>query len=120
MSKAAIALAGLAVVGGGLFFMSRNAKASTPHGGAPIETVTGKSGTVYQVQLVNSEEDLDGAGTRLTFAVIDAAGIILEYMQFQGDNDHRILVRTPDAVHPEGDPIWLNAVSDFGIFTSVA
>lgn len=124
MSKAGLAIAGLAVVGGGLLLMVNHAKAAaagqvpaTGSGGAPVNTVTGSSGTTYQVQMVDAVDSPDGR--KLTFEVSDAAGTVLEYMQFQGDDTSRILVLTPDAPHKPHDPMWNNAVSDFGIFTSV-
>lgn len=124
MSKAALILAGLAVVGGGLYAASKahaesGGGAAPGSGSAPVETVVGDSGTTYQVQMVGAQDDPGGGGRKLTFDVFDVAGLILRYMQWQGDNTSRILVLTPDAPHTPGDPMWLNAVQDFGIFTSV-
>lgn len=117
MSKVLLGLVAVAAVGGIAFAASKSASAaSSGDAGGPVDLVTGDSGTTYQVQMVNSVATPNGQ--QLFFKVFDAAGLVLEYTQFQGDNAHRQLVATPDAPHQPGDPMWVQAMTDFGILNS--
>lgn len=116
MSKALLGLAALAALGGLALYNTKNANASP--GSDEGDLVQGASGTTYLVKLVGTGQSPDGRET-LTFDVEDAAGLILRYTQFRGDNSSRILIQTPQAPHLPGSQMWNQAVSDFGVFTSI-
>jgi|SRR6478752_1287967 len=112
--KAILGLFAVAALGGIAFAASRASASEKPSDEGNF--VTGASGTTYKVVLANSQNTPNGV--QQNWQVFDASGLILEYAQFQGDNDHRILVPTPNAIHPQGDQMWLNAVGDFGILVA--
>lgn len=120
MSKAIVGLVAVAAVGGIAFAVSKaNASPGASSGPFPSAqiNVTGPSGTTYGIRLLDEESTGDGVVQH--WEVADASGVVLEYTQFKGDDTSRILFLTPEAPHKPGDPMWLNAVQDFGIFTSV-
>lgn len=113
MSKAIVGLLAVGAVGGLAFFASKS-KASE---GPPVISVTGTSGKVYQVQQLSSEETPNGLA--LVFRVSDEHGVILDYTQFQGQNQFRFLLEQPiNSAHQIGDSDWVATVQDFGISAS--
>lgn len=113
MSKALIGLLAIGAVGGIAFAASR-AKADSE---SPIQDVTGQSGKRYQVQLLQSIDTPNGL--QLIFRVSDEHGVILDYTQFQGQNEFRFLLAQPvNSAHLIGEADWVAAVTDFGISAS--
>lgn len=114
MSKALIgiiALGGLAA----LAYSASNANAASngaPAGGA---LVTGASGTTYGLAKL-SEANSDN-GTVETWEVSDAAGPMLQYVQFQGDDHSRQLLKLAPNRNL-GDIIVNHALTDFGILVA--
>jgi hypothetical protein len=119
--KPALALVGLAVVGGGIYWATKEAKAAEGPEGTfePVEhLVVGDSGTTYLVRDLGRRVVEGVEVAILEVNSEDGATRILVYQQYVGDPASRIWDKLAGGLTPN-DALWLSAVSDFGIFTSV-
>lgn len=114
MSKALVGLIALGGLGALAFAAS---KASAAGNGAPAggALVTGASGTTYGLAKIATENSDNG--TVETWEVSDAAGPMLQYVQFQGD-DHTRQLKALAQGRNLGDIIVNHAITDFGILVA--
>lgn len=126
MSKAMLAVVGLAVVGGAVFaaskagaFGSGDDAGPTPPDSTdgPVFTVTANSGAVYEVHFVK-EFDTE-AGKQTFWDVFDIQGRILRYSQLEDDINSRVFIMTAREEGDEQgggrDPSIDLAIRDFGL-----
>lgn len=130
MSKATLALVGLAVVGGGLFAASKagafdgllgngdDAGPTPPDStDGPVFTVTANSGAVYEVRFAKAFET--EAGHQTFWDVFDIQGRVLRYSQLEDDITSRVFIVTPrnqgDGSGRNRDPAIDIVMNDFGI-----
>lgn len=111
---AGIALVALAVVGGGLYYASK-AKAESDNSSEQV--VTGDSGESYIVRDLGRRV-VEGQDTAIIEVADMSGNRIMVYQQFVGDQNSRIWDKHAGGL-TTSDELWLLAVQDFGVFTSV-
>lgn len=115
--KAALGLGLLAVAGVGLVLASKSAKAAPPFEPTEDKFVVGDSGQPYSTSIVDAHDDAQGHIIDVQVKTRDGA-LILQYEQYQGDDSTRIWVKDAGGM-ATSDPLFISAVKDFGVFTSV-
>jgi hypothetical protein len=112
----ALALAGLALVGGGILWAVKAHAEKQESDESSLVEVTASSGITYLT--ADTFREVDGQTVAIVGVMTEDETPILVYQQFAGDQATRIWDKAAGGL-PTNDPRWLAAVQDFGVFTSV-